>query len=82
MTRGGRAGQNELDFLRNIPPRLIVLWGGGVDYVGLSYLVNSSERHDEDSDEEIRQGETQDEIISDRLEVSVQEDCHHNKNIS
>ena len=53
-----------------------------LDNVRLSYLVNSSERHDENSDQEVRQGETQDEIISDRLEVSVQEDCHHNKNIS
>ena len=47
-----------------------------------SYLINSPERHHEDSHEEVGQGEAQNEIISHRLEVSVQEDCHHNKNIS
>ena len=46
------------------------------------YLGDSSEWHDENGDQEVRQRQTEDEVISHGLKVSVQKYCHHNKNIS
>ena len=46
-----------------------------------TYLINSPQRHHENSDQEIRDSETKYQIVRDWLEVSVQENGHHHKNI-
>ena len=46
-----------------------------------AYLIECSQWHDEESDQEVGKGKTENEIVGHRLEVSVGEDGGHDEHV-
>ena len=45
------------------------------------YLIDCSEGHDEQSDEEVSHGQAEDQVVGHRLEVPVQQDSRNHKHV-
>ena len=45
----------------------------------MTYLSDCAERHDEDGNEKVGDGEGEDEVVGDGLEVAVHQDSANNK---